>query len=116
MKSTINKPWGSYQIIEEGTEYIVKKLFIKENQETSLQSHDHRSEHWIVVNGTAEVTIDKETKVVETNQSVFIPSKVKHRIANRSKQDLIIIEVWFGTKLDEEDIIRYEDKYSRATI
>ncbi len=115
MKSTINKPWGSYQIIEEGTDYVVKKLLIKENHETSLQSHNHRSEHWVIVNGTAEVTIDQKIKVVESNQSVFIPSKIKHRIANRNKQDLIIIEVWYGTKLEEEDIIRYEDKYSRIT-
>ena len=113
MKSTINKPWGSYQIIEKGADYVVKKLLIKEDQETSLQSHNYRSEHWVVVEGSAEVTIDKKAIVVETNESVFIPSKTKHRIANKNKDDLVIIEIWHGTRLEEEDIIRYEDKYSR---
>ena len=115
MKSTIDKPWGFYQIIEEATDYIVKKLFIKADQETSLQSHNHRSEHWIVVNGFAEITINNATKTLKTNESIYIPSATKHRIANRGTDALVIIEVWYGKKLDENDIIRYEDKYNRVT-
>ena len=71
MKSTINKPWGSYTIIENGKDYVVKKLVIKTNEKTSLQSHDFRSEHWIVVQGIAEVTINKETKTIREEGGVI---------------------------------------------
>ena len=115
MKSTINIPWGSYTIIENGKDYVVKKLVIKTNEKTSLQSHDFRSEHWIVVQGIAEVTINKETKTIRANENIFIPTKIKHRISNKHNEDLVIIEIWYGKTLDEKDIIRYDDKYNRIT-
>ena len=92
MKSIINKPWGSYTVIENGKDYVVKKLIIKTNEKTSLQSHDYRSEHWIIVQGIAEVTINKETKTIRANENIFIPIKAKHRIANQHNEDLVIIE------------------------
>ena len=115
MKSIINKPWGSYTVIENGKDYVVKKLIIKTNEKTSLQSHDYRSEHWIIVQGIAEVTINKETKTIRANENIFIPTKAKHRIANQHNEDLVIIEIWYGKTLDEKDIIRYDDKYNRIT-
>ena len=115
MKSTINKPWGSYTVIENGKDYVVKKLIIKTNEKTSLQSHDFRSEHWIIVQGIAEVTINKETKTIRANENIFIPIKAKHRIANQHNEDLVIIEIWYGKRLEEKDIIRYDDKYNRVT-
>lgn len=114
MKSFINKPWGSYKIIEEGKNFLVKKLFVKPQSKLSLQSHENRSEHWIVVQGKAEVTIDDKVIKLECNETVFIPQKSKHSLANNDSQDLIVIEVWYGEDLRENDIIRYEDIYGRA--
>ena len=113
MKSIVSKPWGSYQIIENGKKFTVKKIIVKSQGKLSLQSHDYRSEHWIVVQGKAEVTINDEVTILEENQRAFIPQKAKHRLANNEDKDLILIEVWFGDNLDEEDIIRYEDIYNR---
>ena len=114
MKTVVNKPWGSYQIIDKGNNFLVKNIFVKPNSKLSLQSHNHRSEHWVVVKGIAEVTLGKRIINLKPNESVYIPAKKRHSLANNHKEDLMIIEVWYGELLDEEDIIRYKDIYGRV--
>ena len=114
MKSIVNKPWGSYQIIDQGENFVVKNIVVKPYCKLSLQSHKHRSEHWVIVEGRAEVTINDNITTLESNQSAFIPSRTKHRLANNYDKNLILIEVWYGENLDEEDITRYEDMYNRV--
>ena len=113
MNSIIQKPWGSYQILEKNKNHLVKNIIVKPGGALSLQSHKYRSEHWVVVKGTATVTIEKEIKNLKSNESIFIHKSAKHRLANNNKEDLIIIEVQYGDLLQEEDIIRYEDIYNR---
>ena len=113
MKSIIEKPWGSYQILEEGAHYTVKKIIVNSGGKLSLQSHQHRSEHWIIAEGEAVVTINDEIKILKENKTIFIPRKSKHRLANESAKKLIIIELWYGDILDENDIERFEDIYER---
>ena len=114
MKSIVNKPWGSYRIIDQGENFVVKNIVVKPHCKLSLQSHKHRSEHWVIVEGKAEVTLNDEISVLEPNQSIYIPSKKKHRLANNHEKNLILIEVWYGENLDEKDITRYEDIYNRV--
>ena len=114
MKSIVNKPWGSYQIIDQGENFVVKKIAVKPNCKLSLQSHKNRSEHWVIVEGMAEVTINDVITTLEPNQSAYIPANTKHRLANNYDKNLILIEVWYGENLDEEDITRYEDIYNRV--
>ena len=114
MKSIVNKPWGSYQIIYQGENFVVKNIVVKPYGKLSLQSHKHRSEHWVIVEGRAEVTINDSITTLEANQSTYIPSGTKHRLANNHDKNLILIEVWYGDSLDEEDITRYEDIYNRV--
>ena len=113
MKSIVEKPWGSYQVLEEGTHYIVKKIIVNPGGKLSLQSHQHRSEHWIIAEGEAEVTINDEIKTLKENETIFIPQGFKHRLANKTDTKLIIIEFWYGDILDENDIERFEDIYER---
>ena len=113
MKSIVEKPWGSYQVLDEGTNYTVKKIIVNPGGKLSLQSHQHRSEHWIIAEGEAVVTINDEIKILKENKTIFIPRKSKHRIANESAKKLIIIELWYGDTLDENDIERFEDIYER---
>ena len=114
MKSIVNKPWGTYRIIDQGENFIVKNIVVKPYCKLSLQSHKHRSEHWVIVEGRAEVTINDKITTLEPNQSTYIPSETKHRLANNYDKNLILIEVWYGDSLDEEDITRYEDIYNRV--
>ena len=104
MKTIVNKPWGSYQILDEGNNYLVKNILVKPHSKLSLQSHKHRSEHWVVVQGTAEVTVNDKISILEPNKNIFIPSEAKHPLPNNYNNDLIVIEVWYGKILDEEDI------------
>jgi mannose-1-phosphate guanylyltransferase/mannose-6-phosphate isomerase len=92
----------------------VKRIVVKPGAALSLQSHMHRSEHWIVVSGTARVTIDSEVRLVSENQSVYIPLGSKHRMENPGKVPMVLIEVQTGAYLGEDDIIRYEDVYARG--
>ena len=114
MKLFVDKPWGSYQIIDQGENFVVKKIVVKPYGKLSLQSHKHRSEHWIIVEGRAEVTINDNITTLEPNQNTYIPPETKHRLANNYDKNLILIEVWYGKNLDEEDITRYEDVYNRV--
>jgi len=114
MKSIVEKPWGSYQILEDGTHYTVKKIIVNSGGKLSLQSHQHRSEHWIIAEGEAIVTINDDMKVLKENETIFIPKGFKHRLANETDKKLIIIEFWYGNILDENDIKRFEDIYKRV--
>jgi mannose-1-phosphate guanylyltransferase/mannose-6-phosphate isomerase len=107
------RPWGSFDSIDRGDRYQVKRLTIKPGGKLSLQLHHHRAEHWVVVKGTAKVTIGESERLVEENQSVFIPLGVKHRLENPGCVPLEIIEVQSGDYLGEDDIIRFGDLYGR---
>jgi mannose-1-phosphate guanylyltransferase / mannose-6-phosphate isomerase len=107
------RPWGSYDSIENGPRFQVKRLKIKPGATLSLQMHHHRAEHWIVVSGTARITRGDEVFLLEENQSTYIPIGVKHRIDNPGKIPLHIIEVQSGSYLGEDDIVRFEDRYGR---
>jgi mannose-1-phosphate guanylyltransferase / mannose-6-phosphate isomerase len=96
-----------------GSRFQVKRIVVKPGAALSLQSHHHRSEHWIVVEGTARVTIDSDVRLVSENQSVYIPVGSIHRMENPGKLDLVLIEVQTGSYLGEDDIVRYEDVYAR---
>ena len=113
MNSITEKPWGSFEILQSGKKFLVKKIFVKPGGVLSLQSHEYRSEHWIVAEGEAEVTIDKKVVNLKENENIFIPKGAIHRMANRKDDDLVIIEMWYGDHLDENDIKRYEDIYER---
>jgi Mannose-6-phosphate isomerase len=113
MNSITEKPWGSFEILKSGKKFLVKKIFVKPGGVLSLQSHEHRSEHWIVAEGEAEVTIDKKVINLKENENIFIPKGAIHRMANRKDHDLVIIEMWYGHNLDENDIKRHEDIYER---
>ncbi|MEP7311057.1 MAG: mannose-1-phosphate guanylyltransferase/mannose-6-phosphate isomerase [Pseudomonadota bacterium] len=108
------RPWGSYDSIDTGERFQVKRLSIKPGAVLSLQLHHHRAEHWIVVSGTARITRGEDVFLLEENQSTYIPLGVKHRIENPGKIPLHIIEVQSGTYLGEDDIVRFEDSYGRA--
>ena len=114
MNSTVQKPWGYFEILKSGKNFLVKKIFVKPGGILSLQSHEHRSEHWIVAQGEAEVSLDDKTINLVENENIFIPKGAIHRIANKGNNDLIIIEMWYGEILDENDIKRYEDSYNRS--
>jgi len=107
------RPWGSYTILHKETNYLVKRIEVLPGESLSLQSHDHRSEHWTVVSGVAQVQIGETSQTLNANQFVEIPKGAKHRLTNPDETTLIIIEVQLGDKLDEDDITRYEDKYGR---
>tara|TARA_B100000989_G_scaffold160529_1_gene119858 strand:- start:171 stop:515 length:345 start_codon:yes stop_codon:yes gene_type:complete len=114
MNSITKKPWGYFKILESGNKFLIKKIIVKSGGILSLQSHEHRSEYWIVAEGQAEATINKKIIVLKENESIFIPKGAKHRMANHQNEDLVIIEMWYGEKLDENDIKRYEDVYNRT--
>lgn len=107
------RPWGSFEVLEEGKNFKVKKIIVKPKSSLSLQMHNFRSEHWIVVKGVAEVVCGEEKFKLDQNHSTFIPIKTKHRLENQGSEDLEIIEVQTGNYLGEDDIIRFEDFYGR---
>jgi mannose-1-phosphate guanylyltransferase len=111
---TSYRPWGGYSSILQGERFQVKRLFVKPGKQLSLQKHHHRSEHWIVVRGTAEVQIGDTVQMLRENQSVYIPQGDVHRLTNPGKILLELIEVQTGSYLGEDDIIRLEDKFGRS--
>jgi mannose-1-phosphate guanylyltransferase/mannose-6-phosphate isomerase len=108
------RPWGDYEQIDRGGRYQVKRITVKAGGKLSLQSHVHRAEHWVVVKGTAKVTIDDTEQMVQENQSVYIPLGAVHRLENPGRIPVEMIEVQSGSYLGEDDIIRYEDIYNRS--
>jgi len=109
------RPWGSYDSIEKGQRYQVKRITVKPGEKTSLQMHHHRAEHWIVVAGTAQITIDDKSLLVSENESIYIPVGKRHALENPGKIPLELIEVQSGSYLGEDDIVRYEDRYGRCS-
>ena len=108
------RPWGWYESIALGPRFQVKRIVVNPGAALSLQSHNHRSEHWVVVEGTAKVTIDDEVQTISENQSVYIPLGAVHRMENSGKLPLTLIEVQTGSYFGEDDIIRYDDIYARG--
>ena len=109
-----HRPWGWFESLVIGDRFQVKRIVVKPGGALSLQSHVHRAEHWIVVQGTARVTVDAEVKMVTENQSVYVPLGAIHRLENPGKVPVVMIEVQTGSYLGEDDIVRYEDVYSRT--
>jgi mannose-1-phosphate guanylyltransferase/mannose-6-phosphate isomerase len=110
----VHRPWGSYQSVDHGPRFQVKRIVVKPRGRLSLQLHHHRAEHWIVVQGTARVTVGDETRIVHENESTYIPIGAKHRLENPGKIDLELIEVQTGSYFGEDDIVRIEDDYRRS--
>ena len=116
--TTVYRPWGSYTELEKGERYRIKRITVKPGEALSLQLHYHRSEHWIVVKGTAKVVLeDKDGNLkeyfVHENESIYVPKTTKHRLINPGKVPLELIEVQVGEYVEEDDIVRFEDKYNR---
>jgi len=109
----VHRPWGTYNLLETKDNYKFKTILVKPQHRLSLQKHYHRNEHWIVLQGTATVTIGKTKKLVRANESVYIPMGKKHRLSNDGKINLLLIEVQVGDYLEEDDIVRYKDDYKR---
>jgi mannose-1-phosphate guanylyltransferase/mannose-6-phosphate isomerase len=112
---TVEKPWGSYTVLEEGQGYKIKRIVLNPKSRLSLQLHRKRSEHWVVVEGRAKVTRENETYLVQKGESTFIPINAKHRLENSGEGSLQIIEIQNGDYLEEDDIERFEDDYGRIT-
>lgn len=111
---TVARPWGTYTVLEESTNFKIKRIVVKPGASLSLQMHYHRSEHWVVVSGTASIVNDDKEMLVRTNESTYIPAGHKHRLVNPGLTDLVMIEVQSGEYLGEDDIVRFDDVYGRA--
>ena len=109
-----HRPWGWFESLVVGNRFQVKRIVVHPGAALSLQSHHHRAEHWIVVEGTARVTVDKEVRLLTENQSLYIPLGAVHRLENPGKVNMVLIEVQTGSYLGEDDIVRYEDVYARG--
>lgn len=114
LHQTVYRPWGIYTVLEEGPFYKIKKIEVKPNSRLSLQLHHHRSEHWIVVDGIATITIGDRIFELDANKSTYIPAQTQHRLENNTDKNLTLIEVQCGQYLGEDDIIRFEDQYNRT--
>jgi mannose-6-phosphate isomerase len=113
LHETETRPWGSFTTLEEGTGYKIKRIEVHPGHRLSLQMHHHRSEHWIVVSGTAKVTCGEDVKILAANESTYVPQCTSHRLENPGVIKLILIEVQNGEYLGEDDIIRFQDDYAR---
>ncbi len=111
---TLHRPWGSYTILEEGERYKIKRITVDPGQKLSLQLHYHRSEHWVVVKGTAKVTVDDKEVLLHENESIYVPKSTTHRLENPGKVSLELIEVQVGEYVGEDDIVRFDDVYGRV--
>jgi mannose-1-phosphate guanylyltransferase/mannose-6-phosphate isomerase len=112
----VYRPWGWYDCIDEGECFKVKRISVKPGASLSLQRHEHRAEHWVVVKGTAEIINDNKALVLSENESTYIPLGAIHRLTNPGETELEIIEVQSGKYLGEDDIIRIDDNYGRTVI
>ena len=109
------RPWGTWEVLDSGEHFCVKKITVNPEAILSLQLHNHRAEHWIIVEGEAMVVLGGDTLYRGANDSIYIPVKTKHRIKNNSKSTpLVFIEIQTGESLDENDIVRFEDNYGRV--
>ena len=114
LHSTVHRPWGTYSVLEEGDKFKIKRIVVKPGASLSLQMHHHRSEHWVVVSGTAKVVNGDAERYVRTNESTYIPACTPHRLVNPGLFELVMIEVQSGDYLGEDDIVRFDDVYGRA--
>ena len=110
---TVSRPWGTYTVLEEGPRFKIKRIEVKPGASLSLQMHHHRSEHWVVVSGTARIVNGESESLVQANQSAYIPAGQRHRLENPSVMPCVMIEVQCGDYLGEDDIVRFEDHYGR---
>src|ERR1700722_15339933 len=110
----VYRPWGFYETLIVGERFQVKRITVSPGGKLSLQSHFHRAEHWVVVNGTARVTRDNENLILRENESVYLPLGCTHRLENPGRIPLTLIEVQSGAYLGEDDIVRFEDTYGRV--
>lgn len=108
------RPWGTWEVLDAEDNFCVKRICVTPGNILSLQLHHYRSEHWIIVKGEAVVTLGDEKIVRKANESVYIPAETKHRIQNDTAENMEFIEIQTGENLDENDIVRLEDKYGRA--
>ncbi len=108
------RPWGWYDVIDQGNRYKVKSIEVNPNASLSLQKHLHRAEHWVVVEGTAQIEVDGKVFIIKENESTYIPLGSKHRLSNPGKIPLRIVEVQSGSYLEEDDIERFNDNYGRS--
>ena len=106
------RPWGYYHLLVKTNEYLIKQIVILPKKSISLQKHKHRSEHWIVLKGEADIVIDNKIMLLKESESAFVPATKKHKITNNLSQPLIILETQLGKILSEEDIIRYDVDYT----
>lgn len=109
----VHRPWGSYETVDRGERFQTKRIIVKPGEKLSLQMHNHRSEHWIVVEGTARVTVGDQVRLLQENESTYVPAGTLHRLENPGKIPLHLIEVQCGPYLGEDDIVRLEDDYGR---
>src|SRR6185437_470819 len=108
---TVHRPWGTYTVIEEGPGFKIKRIEVKAGASLSLQMHRRRSEHWVVVSGTAKVVNGEKDIALHTDESTFVPAGNRHRLTNPTTSPLVIIEVQSGDYLGEDDIVRFDDQY-----
>jgi mannose-1-phosphate guanylyltransferase len=113
LHTTVMRPWGTYTVLEEGPRFKIKRVEVKPGASLSLQRHEHRSEHWVIVSGTAKVTNNDQVYTVAENESTFIPARHKHRLENAGTTMLVLIEVQSGDYVGEDDITRFKDRYGR---
>lgn len=113
---TVHRPWGSFTVLAEGEGFKVKRIEVKPGASLSLQMHHHRSEHWVVLAGSARVTRDDAVFDLHANQSAFIPARARHRLHNFGVAELVIVEVQVGAYVGEDDIVRFSDVYGRAVV
>ena len=109
-----SRPWGTWEVLDAGDNFCVKKITVTPGNILSLQSHNHRAEHWTIVEGEAVVTLGDGKLIKKADESVYIPVTTKHRIQNDTHENMVCIDIQTGDNLDENDIIRYEDSYGRA--
>ena len=115
MPHTTERPWGTFAVLRSDDGCWVKKIVVYPKKRLSLQSHQHRSEHWVIVKGEALATVGEDVIVCGPNSHIFVPRGTRHRIANTSaRDDLVFVETQLGAELVEEDIVRYEDDFERA--
>ncbi len=114
MNTREERPWGWFEILFEEPGLKIKRIMVKPGKRLSLQSHEHRAENWVVIQGRALFTLDDKTFALQKRQAVFIPEKARHRMENPEKEDLVFVEVQTGTYLGEDDITRYQDDFGRC--
>ena len=112
MLESEQRPWGAWYVIDVADGYKIKRIHVNPGSRLSLQSHEHRSEHWVVIQGEATCEVDGVETRIERDQSISVPRGARHRLANHGSAELVIVEVQLGTYTGEDDIFRYEDDYA----